>query len=161
MDRYLIHFSFMSKCVQTSDGLMTRPLLLKNEDLPGSLQLDCFGHHALDDRSENQSEEFWVSLLASFFFLFVCLFLLICCCQNRWENPCFALCPSGQTSVWFPCNDSVPGPEGEALVEEKVGNIGRDQKASKHTFVSKTVRRALGHLLFCGSNWVSNLVMVI
>lgn len=48
----------MSKYVQTSDGLMTRPLLLKNEDLPGSLQLDCFGHHALDDRSENQSEEF-------------------------------------------------------------------------------------------------------
>ncbi|XP_076743888.1 rac GTPase-activating protein 1 isoform X2 [Maylandia zebra] len=47
----------------------------------------------------------------------------------------------GQTSVWFPCNDSVPGPEGEALVEEKVGNIGRDQKASKHTFVSKTVIR--------------------
>ncbi|XP_039472421.1 rac GTPase-activating protein 1 isoform X2 [Oreochromis aureus] len=47
----------------------------------------------------------------------------------------------GQTSVWFPCNDSVTGPEGEALVEEKVGNIGRDQKASKHTFVSKTVIR--------------------
>ncbi|XP_063338431.1 rac GTPase-activating protein 1 isoform X2 [Pelmatolapia mariae] len=54
---------------------------------------------------------------------------------------CFGLCPSGQTSVWFPCNDSVTGPEGEALVEEKVGNIGRDQKASKHTFVSKTVIR--------------------
>ncbi|XP_025765547.1 rac GTPase-activating protein 1 isoform X3 [Oreochromis niloticus] len=47
----------------------------------------------------------------------------------------------GQTSVWFPCNDSVTGPEGEALVEEKVRNIGRDQKASKHTFVSKTVIR--------------------
>ncbi|KAL3968255.1 PR domain zinc finger protein 5 [Sarotherodon galilaeus] len=56
-------------------------------------------------------------------------------------HECFGLCPSGQTSVWFPCNDSVTGPEGEALVEEKVGNIGRDQKASKHTFVSKTVIR--------------------
>lgn len=151
MDRCLIHFSFMSKCVQTSDKTSAfKEWGSTRFTTVGLLWISCFR------RPIRESVRGVLSFSFSLFFcLFVSFNLLL------WENPCFALCPSGQTSVWFPCNDSVPGPEGEALVEEKVGNIGRDQKASKHTFVSKTVRRALGHLLFCGSNWVSNLVMVI
>ncbi|XP_028264227.1 rac GTPase-activating protein 1 isoform X2 [Parambassis ranga] len=44
-----------------------------------------------------------------------------------------------QTSVWFPCEDTVIEPEPEAPVEHGALSSSRPQKTVKHVFLSKTV----------------------